>query len=332
MEDFSPETVCARVAQVRLEAVGPRGKSSFAKQLGLSPSTYDYYESTRVPPADVLVRIASATGVDIRWLLTGQTTGSADQVSANPVSADRVSADHPIVQRAAKLLAQRPKSAAPLAAFLDILSQAMAFPESPAADAAKSAAAAIPLAEADPDGRTHWIPVLGRSAAGMPQFWARGEDAQGLTTLDQLISKHAGQVPSHVQPAATVSPSNPNDVSPVQIVSLTAPDSDDVAEFVAAPGIKTRYPDAFALRIDGQSMAPDIRHGDLAILSPSEAADHGRPAVVQLEGQIGVTCKLYRRSGDRVHLIPVNEQIDPVVVDAPAVVWALRVLALVRPS
>jgi len=44
-----------------MEYAGTRGKASFAREIGISPSTYDYYENSRVPPADVLVRISELT-------------------------------------------------------------------------------------------------------------------------------------------------------------------------------------------------------------------------------------------------------------------------------
>jgi len=108
--------ICRRIAALRRRLHGDRGKSRFAEQLGISPSTYNYYEARRVPPAGVLVRIADAAGVDIRWLLTGE--------DAEP----SVSADHPAVRRIAVLLAEHPSAAAPLVAFVDILAASLAWP------------------------------------------------------------------------------------------------------------------------------------------------------------------------------------------------------------
>jgi len=118
----------------------------------------------------------------------------------------------------------------------------------------------------------------------------------------------------------------------VQLVTLSAPDQRDAVEFVAAEAIKRRYPDAFALRVDGDSMAPQILQGDVVVLSPSVPADDGRAAVVQAAGQIGVTCKLYRKAGGHVHLVPVNSRYEIADVEAGQVEWALRVLARVRPG
>jgi len=311
-KDPTNKAICDRIAKIRLEVAGPRGKSSFAKKLGLSPSTYAYYETSRVPPADVLVRIADVAGVDLRWLLTGEAGGES------------VPADHPIVRRVARLLGERPNAAAPLAAFLDLLAESFRFPAKPAAATGETPAEAT---VADPEAT--WIPVLGRSAAGVPHFWSSAADAVGVTLLDELVTRHAQCSADRVS-AASAADEEGRESDIVQVLTLRTPNEDGVVEFLAAETIKRRYADAFALRIDGDSMAPDIRHGDLVILSPSVPADDGRAAVVQLDYQIGVTCKLYRLAGNLVHLIPLNEQFGPLALAADHVVWALRVLARVR--
>lgn len=333
MEDTHTQDICQRITQVRTETCGVRGKSAFAKALGLSPSTYEYYESTRVPPADVLLRIATVGGVDLTWLLTGQ-------VAAVPVAAD-----HPILQRAARLLADSPQAAAPLTAFMDLLSKAMSFPEkdiptareeedakpqaaggegSPAAMATPATATPATAAAGD---RAAWVPVLGRSAAGVAQFWSQADNAGGLTQLAELIARQGKG--ERTQPMS-VSSADGAAPGPVWLVTLDSPDANDVAEFLAGPDLKARYADAFALRIDGDSMSPDIRHGDLVVLSPSAPAQDGRPAVVQLAGQIGVTCKLFRRAGGSVHLIPINDAFPTQTFPAGSVEWAFRVLSRVR--
>jgi len=307
--------ICGRIAKVREEVAGPRGKSLFAKQLGLSASTYSYYEFSRVPPAEVLVHIADLGAVDLRWLLTGQTAADAP-----------VPADHPILQRAAKLLADRPNAAGPLAAFLDIFSQALAFPRRK--ESQNGQAAAAPAAQrASQSPQAAWIPVLGRTAAGLAQFWSDKDDSSGLTSLNDLIARHARPVGRQVQPA--VASGERIESAGVQLVTVTDP-REEVCEFIAAPALKAKYPDAFALRVDGDSMAPDIVHGDMVVLSLSRQAEDGRSAVVQLRGQIGVTCKIYRRQGAAVHLIPINEKYAPAAHPAAQVLWALRVLARVR--
>lgn len=363
MDDFSEISICRRVAQVRLETCGPRGKAAFARRLGISPSTYDYYEAGRVPPAELLVKIAEVGGVDLRWLLTGQAASEPAPV-----------AEHPAVRRVAAMLAEHPGAAEPLTAFLDILAGTLAFPARPAGGKRQAAAAgpacsgeALPR-KSDPaadtaaagaprrtlpdsvaiGGRAGWIPILGRSAAGVPCFWAAGEDTAGLTTLRDLIDRCRDSVPAKrfVFPARAFSGSSPTEPPrTVEILTLRTPlawgggkkrPPVEVAEFLvllsAAGELSADAPDAFALRIDGDSMAPEIRHGDLVVLRPSCPAAAGQPAVVQVRGAVGVTCKLYHPDGPRVHLVPINEQVPPITVSRGQIEWAFRVLARVRPA
>jgi SOS-response transcriptional repressor LexA len=343
MKGHSQPDICRRIIQIRLEMDGPRGKASFAKRLGLSPSTYDYYEGNRVPPAEALVGIAEMAGVDLYWLLTGK-------------SGPSVSSSHPVIQRAAKLLADHPDAAKPLAAFIELLAQSAGFPQKAAVasgqegvprrlaeaqgerdEAAYPAAVqprrqprdgAIDTTAVEP-AKASWIPILGRTAAGVPHFWSSGGEASGITMLADLVRRHAHEPSRQVRSAAAAEGEGPVQEA-VAVVTLRQAGEDQPVEFVSARGIKARYADAFALRIDGESMAPEIRHGDIVIVSPTVPAENGRPAVVQLSKQIGVTCKLFRRSGKSVHLIPLNERFSPLVYPAEQVDWALRVLARVH--
>jgi hypothetical protein len=182
----------------------------------------------------------------------------------------------------------------------------------------------------DPNARRGWIPILGHSAAGVPAFWADPALAEDVVELADLIERH-GQAVRQARRAATVTSSEagPN---PTALVTLTSPDGSEAAEYVVAEDLRQRYPDAFALRIDGRSMAPELEHGDVVVLSPSSPALPGRPAVVQLKGQIGVTCKLYRPAGNDVHLVAIDPDTPPARARGEDVVWAFRVLGRVRPA
>ncbi len=330
--------ICRRVEQVRRELHGDRGKVRFARQLGISPSTYNYYESSRIPPAEVLVRISEAGGVDLRWLLTGAELSPA------------VPASHPAIGRIAKLLGDNPDAAGPLMAFVDILAESLSWPAK--AGAAKpqavkktqatrttrprrAQAVVMEVAESASESagqpKRDWIPILGRSAAGVPQFWADAGEAEGITVLSDLVDRYAGRSAGRVVVAVATGESGEGDQS-AQIITMTDPGDEAPAEFVIAGSVKSKHPDAFAVRIDGDSMSPAIRHGDVVICSASDSASDGSAAVVQLSGQIGVTCKVFRRAGDTVHLIPINEQYAPQSFPNGDVVWARRVLACVRPG
>lgn len=321
----SHANIPARIRQLRLEHSGPRGKARFARDIGVSASTYDYYEKDRVPPADLLVRIADLTGADLRWLLTGE--------ASSPV----VAASHPAVARVAKLLADHPKAAEPLTAFVDLLSQTMQFPDVGSAangqeTATDSEDVARPSSADDPVAAFEgWVPVLGRSAAGVPCFWQDAAAPAGVTHLADLVPRLSPSAARHVQPAHSREAQRAGETS-VQVVTLDAPRRPGTAEFIVAADLAERYDSPFAVRIDGASMAPEIAHGDFVLLSPACPAEQGKPAVVQLADQIGVTCKLYRREADRVHLIPINEQFAPTAHSAEQVAWALKVLARIRPG
>lgn len=64
--------ICERLRLVRVQVCGRRGQSRFAFLLGLSPSTYNYYEKKRIPPVEVLDLAAKVTGVPLMWLIRGE--------------------------------------------------------------------------------------------------------------------------------------------------------------------------------------------------------------------------------------------------------------------
>jgi SOS-response transcriptional repressor LexA len=77
-------------------------------------------------------------------------------------------------------------------------------------------------------------------------------------------------------------------------------------------------------------MAPRYEDGDLVTISPDEPAVDGYPCVAHQVDQIGVNCKIYRRAGDEIVLIPINEAARPQRVRADEIAWACRVLFSVR--
>jgi phage repressor protein C with HTH and peptisase S24 domain len=302
--------------------------------LGISASTYDYYEAGRTPPAELLVKISDVTGVDLRWLLTGRESQTGASVAPT----------HPAIRRAIQLLDQHESAADALAAFVEILEATLAFPqkESPSepvrtepVTSALPTIAPVPTdlpasttIEPDRSGEHRdWIPILGRSAAGIPAFWASDAEAVGVTTLGELIGQHAAQIETVATAELLESPTGG-----VQIITLRQPfQPDGPVEYIASPRLKQAHPDAFALRIDGESMSPEIRHGDLVVLSPSQPAAKGQSAVVQLLDSIGVTCKLYQPDGDQIHLVAINEQFPVTHTPTDQIEWAFRVLYRIHP-
>jgi transcriptional regulator with XRE-family HTH domain len=345
-----------RIRQRRTTRFGPRGRADFAAALGIRPSSYHYYETDRVPPPALLVKMAQVTQTDLVWLLTGE--GSPDIVgrtSAIPGSK--------VIQRVAGLLEQRPGAGRAMAAFTELLENIQAVEQKRqaarrASDSGPAVATPAPRSrkkaapKADPEtppplrsrGRAKpnpaWkttlqpgrlIPVLGRAAAASPQFWVSLIDGEGLSDPLTAAVEHLRAGKWEVAQVGSVGPyAVRGSVALVQLADPVELAGLSVHEMLESQWVAKRWPGAFALRVDGDSMQPTLQPNDLVVLSPKRPAADGEPAVVQLAGQIGVTCKIYRHAGDKVRLIPANPEYPTSVHAVRDVVWALQVLARVR--
>ena len=320
------EGLTARIREIRVSAFGARGRAGFARALGVSPSTYNYYERGRIPPIPTLLRMCDLTGVDLHWLLTGTLPPAP---TARPDQAgESASSEHgKLLARVADLMRRRKEAGAAVNAFVDLLeSRPESTSRGPELDRPS-----LP-AEQPSSGSTR-IPVLGRTAAGVPHFWKKRP--KGIVELlHSAVARGSGS--SATRAARLAGPeglATLDSEQQVRLVQLTKPvrvGELSVAEFLDCPGSKDKWADAFALRIDGESMHPALSHGDMVILSPDQAARAGRPAVVQLRNQIGATCKLFYSDKTLVHLIPINEQFHPTKHPLTELVWALAVLYRVR--
>ncbi len=110
------------------------------------------------------------------------------------------------------------------------------------------------------------------------------------------------------------------------LVQVSGEEQNGIVEFVDCKEILELFPDSFALHIDGDSMSPRIKDGDIVVLSPSVPAVQGQIAVARIANQIGVTCKLIRKTQQGVHLIPINERYETKVVAEKDLHWSLAVL------
>jgi SOS-response transcriptional repressor LexA len=308
--DFSENSIIQRVILLRTQFAGPRGKSKFAQTLGISPSTYNYYEQDRLAPIPVLLKICEITGADLNWLLTGVHYSNSSQSQNNQ--------DSRLISKIQDMLASNPCCVSALEAFVDLLisdrqNQKQRF-------------------ETTFQARNSLIPVLGRTAAGMVGSWDQTmlKPDRVVTELSQLVEKYTGtkileNTTAGIQIDFSVLPSlkelKNSQASLVQVQSDL-----EISQFIECNELAQKFPDCFALQVDGDSMAPRIRDGHLVILSPSIPAIDGQAAVVHIKNQIGVTCKLIRHEGDTVHLIPINEKFETKVVPREKLNWALAVL------
>jgi SOS-response transcriptional repressor LexA len=309
----------ARVRDVRRNAFGPRGARACARVLGVSPSTWKDYETRRVAPVPVLARLCRVTGVDLRWLLTGQfaTTTPSDAATLSARSAE-------VLERFDGLVRRRSDGLAATVALLDLLEEADALE-------AESTSHEPPTVRVDSPG-AGLVPVLGRTAAAVPHFWHAAEDVQ-WTGLPVPSASSVRRRPALLQALEHVEPAPRSVDARVRLLQLSEPTvihGLSVAEFIDGRDARIDLRDAFALRIDGDSMIPLLEDGDCIVLSPRHPARPGHLAVVQLQDQIGATCKVYRAGAARISLIPLNERYRPTTHRAEDVVWALDVLYRVR--
>jgi len=342
----------ARVAGLRQAVFGPRGRAAFARALGVSPSTYNYYEKNRPPPADLLARAARVTGADLTWLLTG----AGEPFPQAPLEGADNRLSHPaeeIIARFAEVLAARHKLEhdAEAAGHSGISRGSRRGLEGGAPRVSPNAAVAalrailgqveksLPVGSAwkasEAGLSPSAIPVVGRTAAGLlapwEEFFAGEEDSQAMERLiaqtESLAACQRGAEVLAADPADE--PDRPADAT-AMLIQLSEPTADGVVEYLELPGLGPLGPGAFALRVDGDSMSPRIRDGDLVVCRRSLPPQPGQTAVVKVRGRIGVTVKLWRPEGDHVHLIPINESYPPSRLVRTDILWACRVLWVVR--
>jgi len=314
MQIFDEKALIGRIKLLRNQYSGSRGKSKFARALDISASTYSYYENNRVPPTEILLKICEVTGADLEWLLTGCSTEK--KFAFGPNSA--------LLQKMDDLFTNNPELTEAVQAFIELLCEKKGIE--------KQFYSETPPMKLDHPG---WIPVLGRTAAGMVHFWDQTflpEPKQAITELDELVKKHTGKtVLGSVDGAMSIDlqarPLIENlKRKQVNLIKVGGPEQEQIVEFVQCEEIHKLFPDSFALQIDGDSMSPRINDGDIVISSPSVPAAQGQIGIARLANQIGVTCKLIRTTEREVHLIPINERYEAKVVAKKDLLWALAVL------
>lgn len=321
-------SICDRLKSAREKTFGLRGRAAFARALGLSPTTYIYYEKGRVPPPDVLARAAEVAGVRLEWLITGQEPREKSvREIRNEWSAALPAELQAALDRFAEVAGPSGNSAAAMRALAETLAQ---------------------VRDRFPPGRSHWqsqkleqaegmIPVLGRTAAGLVGSYAELLGERPAVTVADLAQKVLGLDVARKSAAdldtddASLQSALPAAAAgSIALVQLREPLPSGVVEFVDAPAIRQKHPGAFALRVDGESMMPRFRHGDVVIAVAGREVRPGQAALVQIRGRVGVTLKLVRRESDAVYLVPLNERFETERLAAADIEWLAPVLFTVR--
>jgi len=174
------------------------------------------------------------------------------------------------------------------------------------------------------------IPLVGSTSAGLAHYWSEinstiGENADGQ--LEQLLERCEARSAGSGESERSSSLGGNDHVA---LIQYSEPDSDGILEFLAAPSVKEKYPDALAWRIDGLSMSPRYEPGDLVVTSQSTALQSGHACVVRQRGQIGVNCKLFHVKGNTVTLEPANAEYRSQKIARDQIVWAHRIVSSVK--
>jgi len=314
MANFDEKAIIQRIRLLRGQYAGDRGKSKFARALGISASTYNYYENNRVPPIEILLKICEVTGADLEWLLTGHRTEK--RFAFGPNSG--------LLQKLDNLFTNNPELTEAVLAFVELLCEKKGVER-------EFHSKVLPP---KPD-RPGWIPVLGRTAAGIVHFWEQTfppEPKQAITELDELVKEHIGKaIVGSVDGTVSIDLQALPLIDGIKrqaanLIQVSGQGQEQIVEFVQCEEIHKLFPDSFALHVDGDSMSPRINDGDIVILSPSVSAAQGQIGIARVANQIGVTCKLIRTTQGDVHLIPINERYETKVVAKKDLLWALAVL------
>ena len=69
--------------------------------------------------------------------------------------------------------------------------------------------------------------------------------------------------------------------------------------------------DLFALKVKGDSMSPRITDGDIVLVRKQSYAEDGDVVIALIDNE--ATCKVFKRSGDTIMLVPFNATFTPLV-------------------
>jgi repressor LexA len=151
--------------------------------------------------------------------------------------------------------------------------------------------------------------------------------------LTRLEGRGAIRRRAHQSRSVEVVPSETGGAAPVPLLGRVAAgrpiEPVEVAETVSLPEDLLGRGETFALRVVGDSMIGDgILDGDVVIVERRPDAPNGS-TVVALVGGDATVKRFYRRRG-RVHLVPANERVEPIVASPEDVQIRGVVIGLLR--
>lgn len=101
---------------------------------------------------------------------------------------------------------------------------------------------------------------------------------------------------------------------------------DYIEKYITVDDVKDD--NAFALKVDGDSMSPRIEHGDVIIISPKKEVRNGDICVIRVNDEDTVKKVIFENG--YVHLIPLNRDYEPVSVKKKEVAFIWRVVKVIK--
>jgi len=101
---------------------------------------------------------------------------------------------------------------------------------------------------------------------------------------------------------------------------------DHIEKYITVDDVKDA--NAFALKVDGDSMSPRIENGDVIIVSPKREVRTGDICVVRVDEED--TVKKVTFEDGYVHLVPLNHDYEPVSVKKKDVAFIWRVVKVIK--
>ncbi|MFA5864196.1 MAG: S24 family peptidase [Phycisphaerae bacterium] len=307
---MSDSDISNRLSFLRKRAFGPRGKKSFSAALGIPLTTYASYESGRIPPPELLVKVSEITGCDLSWLLTGKLQTSTAS-SKDPEISE-------ILSRMEKLIAAQPKAKQAVKSLMEVLATGLASnrPQSLFLDGTNQTI----------------IPILGTAAAGLPAFWLDAKNEPIRSFCDMVNSWNPNDLAQFL-PHQLVDPLPPyTPKGEVQIFQIVEPV--DIHGLLIDGFLMTEnlIPKGklLAVRIDGDSMEPTILQGDIIIADTGQPAQSGQIALLEFAGGIGALCKLFFREKQAIRITSMNREYETQEFGHEKLNWAFAVVGVVR--
>lgn len=309
--------IIQRIIVLRNRCYGRRGRAAFSKALGIKPSTYHPYEINRVPPAETLLQMAEATGTDVRWLLTG-----VDDFGVNANAGY-----DPLISRLSRLVHTHPAAAECVRSYLDVLEKSFV-------SAGRSAKPQAPSSNLDEP--TMLIPVIARAAIGLPggwiwplqETWTIPPDIRAPGVVSSTVAADYAEM-RYADELSTLALKMVNLPQPMPISGL------HVEQALLAYGAPETLRPMMAIRMDGASMAPSIRHGDLVLFStrrplrPAELRPAGEIVLLQIRSQPGITVRLAVHDSGGLRLIALGDPTREQRITIDQIEWGFVAIAAV---